>query len=120
MVSFVLLPELLSCNGKGRARNTSSQQIDPAVWTSIKIMNISTNNVPSRTILLQYLAIIFFIFNKCHMDKMAQKDMVRKIISSEHPGCGSLALLLGNKKRTHICTDLCILLVLFWMGKCYG
>ena len=35
----------------------------------IKIMNISTNDIPFRPVLFQYLTIVFFIFYKCYMDK---------------------------------------------------
>lgn len=51
-VSFVVLTELLSCNGERRARNAASQQIDAVVWASVKIVNICTNDVPLRAILL--------------------------------------------------------------------
>ena len=68
-VSFVFLPELLSRNGERRTRDTASQQIDAAVWTSVKIVNVCTNDVPLWAVLLQYFAIIFFVFNKCYMDK---------------------------------------------------
>ena len=51
-VSFVFLTELLSCNGERRARNTTSQQIDTVVWASVKIVNVCTNDVPLRAVLL--------------------------------------------------------------------
>ena len=68
-VSFILLTKLLPRNRERRARNASSQQINTTIWMPIKIVDISTNDIPLRTVLLQYLAIIFFILYKRDMDK---------------------------------------------------
>ena len=43
------------------------------IWITVKIMHISTNYIPLWTVFFQYLAIIFFIFYKSHMNKTSHR-----------------------------------------------
>ena len=36
-------------------------------------MDIGTNDIPFRPVLLQYFTIIFFIFHKCYMNKTGHR-----------------------------------------------
>ena len=69
-VAIIFLSQLFSSNRKRRTGNTSCQEINfTAILLSRKIADISTNDIPFRSIEFQDIAIILFIFNKHFMNK---------------------------------------------------
>ena len=69
-ITLIILPQLFSSNRKRRTRYTTCQQIYfSTISSSVKIVQISPNDIPIGAILHECLAIIFFDFHKCNMLK---------------------------------------------------
>ena len=68
-VAFIIFSKLFASHRKRRTRNTASKQVYTPIWTSIKIVDIGTNDIPFRAVFFQNFAIVSFIFHKGNVDK---------------------------------------------------
>lgn len=88
-ISFIIFTQLLTCNRKRGAGNTTCKQINPLIGSAIKIVNVCTYDIPLWTISFQYFTVILLILYQDLMSKPChcQSKSLTTCTSTDFYGC---------------------------------